>query len=190
MGKFCSVRHHGYSGFWVLGPTPTAAAAAKGRRRGRRGEGEKGAGYSSNTRRGGVGAAVGGGRRAARRRAVDKGVFVVRGSWFVVSCVHCTSYVRLRAFFFLYLLSFFSFFLFFFFSFSGQGVVPCFILPSPPVSRLPSLNARDLWLARSRNTPIWSSNRLWHTGLLSSRHKTTQREKRHRERTCLVSRHL
>lgn len=84
MVKFSSVRHHGYSGFWVLGLTP--AAAAKGQRRGRRGEegGEEGGeggwalvverdarrGWASCGRRGGVGPAAG-------------GVFVVRAPCFV-----------------------------------------------------------------------------------------------------------
>lgn len=56
----------------------------------------------------------------------------------------------------------FSFFLFFsFFSFllrPGRRALLYSPLPSPPISRLVSLNARALWLARSRNTPIWSSN--------------------------------
>lgn len=91
-------------------------------------------------------------------------------SFFFRSCVH-TSYVRTYALepflsflsflslspFFLFFLSFLFLFFLFLFLRPGRRALPC-LLYSPPPSRLASLNDRALWLARSRNTPIWSSN--------------------------------
>lgn len=169
MGTFSSVRHHGYSGFWGR------------RRRRRRGLGirrtRRGAGLDQLRAAGGV----------QWTRACSW--LVVRGSWFVVSCVHCTSYVRPRAFFF----SFFLFFLSFIHSFILFFLRPGrrALLYSPPlssrVSRLTSPVSECPcplagWLARA--TP--PSGRPTDDGTQAcclGRHKTTQREKRHRERS-------